>query len=192
MQFHQSSEPVQVLNAWAMYLGYWILVSLSVPCWAPFQVHANTSPDDEVAVASSAVHASWGVQDTANGDSGQSQARGIKRERQDDWESQEAAGGSNRSDALPSAGATTNQGEGAAAGGSGEGAGGPVASVNGEEPLDPALEEEEKAMVLEQARAVNGMVRINNMTWWTTDAEVQAMASEFGQVVRPSMGSDEF
>ena len=53
--------------------------------------------------------------------------------------------------------------------------------------LDPVLLEEETAQVLDQAKAGNGMVRINNATWWTTDAEIQAMASEFGQVVRLRM-----
>ena len=130
-----------------------------------------------------------GIQDTANGNTEQLHARGVKRERQDDWDSLGVAGGNTSSDARPLDGVVdTNQGGGAAAGGSGEGAGGTteVTPLDLGEPLDPALQEEEKAVVLEQARAVNGMVRINNMTWWTTDAEVQAMASEFGQVVRHS------
>lgn len=102
---------------------------------------------------------------------------GVKREREEDENLQQHTGSAA---ALPlAAGGGVGGGGGAGSGGSET-----AAAAMADAPLlDPVLVEEEKAQVLDQARAVNGMIRINNMTWWTTDAEVQAMAAEFGPVV---------
>ena len=50
-----------------------------------------------------------------------------------------------------------------------------------ESPRDPTCAD--AVELVRQARTNNGAVCVNNLTWWTTDAEVQAACSEFGHVV---------
>ncbi len=67
---------------------------------------------------------------------------------------------------------------------------GGAADASGVTSAAVAKEEEEEefraevaAAAVEQAKAGNGIVYLSNMSWWTTDAEVEAACSEFGPVV---------
>ncbi|GAX77885.1 hypothetical protein CEUSTIGMA_g5327.t1 [Chlamydomonas eustigma] len=61
-----------------------------------------------------------------------------------------------------------------------------------EETLNPALDQEEVDLLLEQARLSGCTVYIANMTWYTTDSDVLAACSEFGKVVGIKFVEDRF
>ncbi|KAG1653237.1 hypothetical protein FOA52_012272 [Chlamydomonas sp. UWO 241] len=129
-----------------------------------------------------------GEQAEAHGDGqqqqdGQQQLVGVKREREDTDDSQLGAVGVQQQQQQQLV-----VHDGSAGGNGGSGASGASGGGSGGAPMDA----EEQTAALNEARAAGGQVFVANLVWWATDAEVENVAAEFGQVTGVKFMEDRF